>query len=56
MDTDTVTLFLALLAVVVLLVSGKVGVKAMGTSIDVPTLLLLFALMIVSAQFQLAGV
>ena len=47
---------IALTAVVVLLVSGKVGVKAMGTSIDVPTLLLLFALMIVSAQFQLAGV
>ncbi len=47
---------IALLAVVVLLVSGKVGVKAMGSSIDVPTLLLLFALMIVSAQFQLAGV
>jgi Na+/H+ antiporter NhaD/arsenite permease-like protein len=47
---------IALLAVVILLVSGKVGVKAMGSSIDVPTLLLLFALMIVSAQFQLAGV
>jgi Na+/H+ antiporter NhaD/arsenite permease-like protein len=47
---------IALLAVVALLVSGKVGVKAMGTSIDVSTLLLLFALMIVSAQFQLAGV
>ena len=47
---------IALLAVVVLLLSGKVGVKAMGSSIDVPTLLLLFALMIVSAQFQLAGV
>ncbi|CAA7625658.1 Na+/H+ antiporter NhaD [Candidatus Terasakiella magnetica] len=47
---------IALMAVVVLLVSGKVGVKAMGTSINVPTLLLLFALMIVSAQFQLAGV
>jgi Na+/H+ antiporter NhaD/arsenite permease-like protein len=47
---------IALLAVVVLLVSGKVSVKAMGTSVDVPTLLLLFALMIVSAQFQLAGV
>ena len=47
---------IALLAVVVLLVSGKVGVKAMGTSIDVSTLMLLFALMIISAQFQLAGV
>lgn len=47
---------IAVLAVVVLLVSGKVGVRAMGSSIDVPTLLLLFALMIVSAQFQLAGV
>lgn len=47
---------IALMAVVALLLSGKVGVRAMGTSIDVPTLLLLFALMIVSAQFQLAGV
>ena len=47
---------IALLAVVALLVSGKVGVKAMGSAIDVPTLLLLFALMIISAQFQLAGV
>lgn len=47
---------IALLAVVVLLVSGKVSVKAMGSSVDIPTLLLLFALMIVSAQFQLAGV
>ncbi len=47
---------IAVMAVVVLLVSGKVSVKAMGSSIDVSTLLLLFALMIVSAQFQLAGV
>ncbi|MFD2234588.1 anion transporter [Phaeospirillum tilakii] len=47
---------IALVAVVALLVSGKVGVRAMGSSIDVPTLLLLFAMMIVSAQFQLAGV
>lgn len=47
---------IALLAVVVLLVSGKVSVKAMGSSVDIPTLLLLFALMIISAQFQLAGV
>ncbi|CCG40630.1 anion transporter [Magnetospirillum molischianum] len=47
---------IALVAVVALLLSGKVGVRAMGSSIDVPTLLLLFALMIVSAQFQLAGV
>lgn len=47
---------IALLAVVVLMLSGKVSVRAMGSSIDVSTLLLLFALMIVSAQFQLAGV
>jgi len=47
---------IALMAVVVLLLSGRVSVRAMGSSIDVPTLLLLFALMIVSAQFQLAGV
>ncbi|OAN45601.1 anion transporter [Paramagnetospirillum marisnigri] len=47
---------IALLGVVVLLASGKVSVKAMGSSVDIPTLLLLFALMIISAQFQLAGV
>jgi len=47
---------IALVAVVALLLSGKVGVRAMGSSIDIPTLLLLFAMMIVSAQFQLAGV
>ncbi|MGE5547199.1 MAG: anion transporter [Solirubrobacterales bacterium] len=47
---------IALLGVVVLLASGKVGVAGIGGAIDVPTLLLLFALMIVSAQFQAAGV
>jgi Na+/H+ antiporter NhaD/arsenite permease-like protein len=47
---------IALLAVVVLLAFERVSVEAMGGAIDVPTLLLLFALMIVSSQFQAAGI
>ena len=47
---------LALMAVVALLASGAVDVATIGKAIDLPTLLLLFALMIVSAQFQAAGV
>jgi Na+/H+ antiporter NhaD/arsenite permease-like protein len=46
---------LALMAVVVLLASGAVEVSQLGRAIDLPTLLLLFALMIVSAQFGAAG-
>lgn len=46
---------LALMAVVVLLAAGRVPVAAMGRAVDLPTLLLLFALMIVSAQFAAAG-
>lgn len=46
---------IALLAAVTLLATGQVGVAEAGTAIDMPTLLLLFALMIVSAQFQAAG-
>ncbi|MBI5164541.1 MAG: anion transporter [Magnetospirillum sp.] len=46
---------IALLAVVALLASGDVAVARVGAAIDGPTLLLLFALMIVSAQFQAAG-
>lgn len=46
---------IALLAAVLLLASEQVSVVAAGQAIDMPTLLLLFALMIVSAQFQSAG-
>ncbi len=45
---------LALMALVALLASGAVEVSAIGKAIDLPTLLLLFALMIVSAQFGAA--
>jgi Na+/H+ antiporter NhaD/arsenite permease-like protein len=47
---------IALMAVVALLAAGKLDVRAMGAAVDLPTLLLLFALMIISAQFQLGGV
>ena len=47
---------IALLALVALLASGRVSEKQAGAAVDMPTLLLLFALMIVSAQFQAAGV
>lgn len=46
---------IALLAVVVLLAGERVRPDSIGAAIDVPTLLLLFALMIVSAQFGAAG-
>ena len=46
---------IALMAVVMLLASGRLPVSAMGRAVDMPTLLLLFALMIVSAQFAAAG-
>ncbi len=46
---------IALVALVVLLASGRVSERQAGAAIDMPTLLLLFALMIVSAQFQAAG-
>ncbi|HSV27998.1 MAG TPA: SLC13 family permease, partial [Candidatus Omnitrophota bacterium] len=47
---------IALLAVVVLLAAERVDVQAVGQAVDVPTLLLLFALMLVSSQFQAAGI
>jgi Na+/H+ antiporter NhaD/arsenite permease-like protein len=47
---------IALLALVALLATGRVDEAQAGAAIDMPTLLLLFALMIVSAQFQAAGV
>ncbi len=46
---------MALMAVVALLASGALAVPQLGRAIDLPTLLLLFALMIVSAQFAAAG-
>ncbi|MBC7907405.1 MAG: anion transporter [Rhodospirillaceae bacterium] len=46
---------MALLGVVALLGAGAVDLEQAGTAVDMPTLLLLFALMIVSSQFQEAG-
>ncbi|MEO8558484.1 MAG: SLC13 family permease, partial [Rhodospirillales bacterium] len=46
---------IALLAVVVLLGRGAIQVGDIGRAIDTATLLLLFALMIISAQFSAAG-
>lgn len=46
---------IALMAVAVLLASGAFDVPAVGQAIDAPTLILLFALMILSAQFFHAG-
>ena len=46
---------IALLGVVVLLATGAVPVDRIGHFVDLPTLILLFALMIVSAQFSAAG-
>jgi len=46
---------IALMAAVLFLAVGRVTVEGVGRAIDAPTLLLLFALMIVSAQFQAAG-
>jgi Na+/H+ antiporter NhaD/arsenite permease-like protein len=46
---------IALVALVLLLASDSVGIGTLGASIDAPTLILLFALMILSAQFGAAG-
>ncbi len=46
---------IALLGVIVLLASGTVTLDELGATIDVSTLVLLFALMIISAQFVSAG-
>ncbi|MBI5121050.1 MAG: anion transporter [Rhodospirillales bacterium] len=46
---------IALMAAVVLLAVGAVPVDSLGLRIDLSTLLLLFGLMIISAQFQGAG-
>jgi Na+/H+ antiporter NhaD/arsenite permease-like protein len=46
---------IALLAVIALLVSGQVTLDDVGTNVDLPTLALLFAMMIISAQFAESG-
>lgn len=46
---------IALLAVTALLASGAVGIDGIGRAVDAPTLVLLFALMILSAQFAGSG-
>ena len=46
---------IALLAVIALLVNGEMNLDDFGTNVDLPTLALLFAMMIISAQFAEAG-
>ena len=46
---------IALLGAIAMVVSGAVSVQQAVSSIDVPTILLLYALMIVSAQLRLGG-
>ena len=46
---------IALIALVILLASDAVDIEALGAAIDAPTLILLFALMILSVQFGAAG-
>ena len=46
---------MALMAVAALMATGAVDVAGIGRAIDAPTLVLLFALMILSAQFGAAG-
>jgi len=45
----------ALLGAIVLMALGRVGIADVQAAVDVPTMALLFGLMIVSAQFRLAG-
>jgi len=45
----------ALLGLIVLLASGDLSLEAAGAAIDMPTIALLFALMILSAQFENSG-
>jgi Na+/H+ antiporter NhaD/arsenite permease-like protein len=46
---------LALLGAIALLASGAMDTAALGQAVDLPTLALLFGLMVVSAQFRLGG-
>ncbi|MBV8777401.1 MAG: anion transporter [Alphaproteobacteria bacterium] len=46
---------IALLAVIALLVTGAITLDDFGSNVDMPTLALLFAMMIISAQFAESG-
>ncbi|HWB52073.1 MAG TPA: SLC13 family permease [Stellaceae bacterium] len=46
---------IALLAVIALLVSGQMTLDDFGSNVDMPTLALMFAMMIISAQFAESG-
>ena len=46
---------IALLAVIALLVAGQMTLDDFGSNVDMPTLALLFAMMIISAQFAESG-
>jgi Na+/H+ antiporter NhaD/arsenite permease-like protein len=46
---------IALLAVIALLVTGQMTLDDFGTNVDMPTLALMFAMMIISAQFAESG-
>jgi len=46
---------IALLAVITLLVTGQMTLDDFGSNVDMPTLALLFAMMIISAQFAESG-
>jgi Na+/H+ antiporter NhaD/arsenite permease-like protein len=46
---------IALLAVITLLVTGAMTLDDFGSNVDMPTLALLFAMMIISAQFAESG-
>src|SRR5437588_4507556 len=46
---------IALLAVIALLATGEMTLDDFGSAVDLPTLALLFALMIISAQFAESG-
>jgi Na+/H+ antiporter NhaD/arsenite permease-like protein len=45
----------ALLGLIVLLATGELTLAEAGAAVDMPTIALLFALMIVSAQFEASG-
>src|SRR5207237_10856814 len=46
---------IALLAVIALLASGEMTLDDLGSTVDLPTLAFLFAMMIISAQFAESG-
>ncbi len=46
---------LALLGAILLLAAGKTGTEEVCSAVDLPTMALLFGLMVVSAQFRLGG-